>query len=254
MMFTEAEQDRICDYMERAWEAAKPADGAKWAGKALDIDPDQLDAYIILSKATQTKAEQIAFLSEGARRGHKRWAEEIKRPAESHFWLDVDTRPFMRNVHWLTLLQWETGERNEAITNGKFLLKINPNDNQGIRYLLLNWYPVTQNWDAHSKLIKKYTNDSGSDYLYARCLNLFHYEQDADVALKEAFEANPYVSEYLIDQKRQPPKDNSALSGFVTQGSEAEAHVYAKASRDGWSSVKGALDWLSDMSKKDAIR
>jgi tetratricopeptide (TPR) repeat protein len=237
--------------MERAWEAAKPADGAKWARKALDIDPDQLDAYILLSKATQIKAEQIAFLNEGTRRGIKIWAEAIKRPAQSYFWQDMDTRPFMRNVHWLALLQWETGQREEAIKNGKFLLKINPNDNQGIRHLLLNWYPVLQNWDAHSRLIKKYNGDWGSDYLYARCLNLFQSRQDTYDALKEAFEANPYIVRYLVDRKRQPPKDNSTLSGFVTQGSEAEAHVYAEAAREGWESAEGALDWLFMMSISD---
>jgi hypothetical protein len=244
-MITDAQQDLVFDLMERAWEADKPADGAKWARKALAINPDELDAYVLLAKATTTTAEKIALLSEGARRGKKIWAAEIKRPAQSHFWLDMDTRPFLRNVHWLALLQWEADERGEAILNAEFLLRLNPNDNQGIRYLLLNWLPVLGKWEGHSRLLKKYKSDSGTDYLYARCLNLFCGGQDSNAALAEAIEANPHVSAYLAETKRQPPDDDNPLPGYVSPGSESEAHAYAEAAREAWLSVPGALDWLT---------
>jgi hypothetical protein len=250
-MLTPAQQDRVWDYMERAWEADKASVGAKWARKALAIDPDQLDGYVLLARASDVKAEQIALLSEGVRRGKRVWADEIKRSAQSDFWLDIDTRPFMRNVHWLALLQWESGEREDATQNAEFLLRLNPNDNQGIRYLLLNWYPILDQWEAQGKLFKKYKDDIGPDYLYARCLNMFKFGQDTNSALAEAVRANPYVPAYLADQGLEPPDDEIVYSGYLRSGSEGEAKASADAAREAWAKVDGALKWLIESATRN---
>jgi tetratricopeptide (TPR) repeat protein len=247
-MLTEAQRDRVWDYMDRAWEADKPTDGAKWARKALEIDPDQLDAFIILAKATDVKAEQLALVAEGARRGRKIWAEEIKRPAQSYFWQNMGTRPFMRNVHWLALLQWETGERAQAIENAKFLLRLNPNDNQGIRYLLQNWYPLSGNWDAFEKLLKRSEREFRTEYLYAVALYNFRAGNNDEALKKQAWDTNHHVPEYLRRPKKRPPNDGGLLEGYVKFGSEGEAWSYADSARDVWLSVPGALDWIAQKS------
>ncbi len=245
-MLTPAQEDRVFDYLDRAWEAGKASDGAKWARKALAIDPDQLDGYVLLAKATDVKAEQMALISEGVRRGKIVWAEAIKRPAQSHFWLDMDTRPFMRNLHWLALLQWECGEREDAIKNAEFLLRLNPNDNQSIRYLLFNWYAVLGQWEAHAKLLKKYEDDGMAEYLYALCLGQFQAGQNSVQTLAKAVEANPHVPTFLRDARRQVSDEDDAFPGYLSAGSDGEAKVYADAAREAWASVDGALQWLND--------
>ncbi len=53
------------------------------------------------------------------------------------FWLDVDTRPpYMRALMALGDLLWATGDTNGAIDVYQKMLRLNPDDNQGIRHVL----------------------------------------------------------------------------------------------------------------------
>ena len=108
--------------MDQAWETDSPATRSKWARKVLEIDPNELSAYMLLSEATQVRRKKIALLHEGVRRGEKIWAQEIKRPSHYDFWLDMDSRPYMRCLHCLAVVQWDDGDRDEAVKNAKMLL------------------------------------------------------------------------------------------------------------------------------------
>ncbi len=244
-MLTDAQKDRVFDYLDRAWECEVSSERTKWAGKVLGIDPDQLDAYLLLSQAEITIAERFALLNEAVRRGKIIWADEIKRPAQSYFWLDINTRPFMRCLHVLALAQWEADDRATAIKNARLLLRLNANDNQGIRSLLLAWYPETGDWDAFEKLLKKFSDDCSADYLYSACLNAFRTGSKADELVAEALTANPFVPAFLANKNMVPPFDgDSLLAGYVTMGSESEAHAYAELNRSAWLSVPGGINWL----------
>ena len=170
-MLTPAQEDLLFQYIEEAWDASSNVKKAKYARKALEIDPDALDGYLLLSHATSNSAERQSFLREGVRRGQKIWANEIKRPAQSYFWADMDTRPYMRLVHVLALTLWDDGDQQGALELCRYLLKLNPNDNQGIRHLLLAWYPVTGDWTDFAKLLKKYGDDGSTEHLFAACLS-----------------------------------------------------------------------------------
>jgi tetratricopeptide (TPR) repeat protein len=52
------------------------------------------------------------------------------------FWGDVDSRPFMRALHGRGLCLWRLGREDEARHLFAWMLELNPNDNQGIRFLL----------------------------------------------------------------------------------------------------------------------
>ncbi len=52
------------------------------------------------------------------------------------FWLDLDSRPYMRALHGKGLALWRLGRTTEAATVFRQQLKLNPNDNQGVRFLL----------------------------------------------------------------------------------------------------------------------
>jgi hypothetical protein len=52
------------------------------------------------------------------------------------FWLDLDSRPFMRAVNGKALCLWRLGRVEEARAIFEDMLRWNPNDNQGVRFLL----------------------------------------------------------------------------------------------------------------------
>jgi len=54
----------------------------------------------------------------------------------SAFWGDVDSRPFMRALHGRGLCLWRQGQVDEARLVFAWMLELNPNDNQGARFIL----------------------------------------------------------------------------------------------------------------------
>ncbi len=236
--------DAADEWIDRAWDARTPAARAKNARKALALDPEAIDAYVILALSSDAPAERSALLREAVRIGKRRWAEEIKRPSQHHFWLDIKTRPFMRAAHNLALSLWEQGERDEAASLAGFLLKLNPNDNQGIRYLALDWNGALGNWNAVGRLLKRYRDDAGTGYLYAAALDAFRKGDGADALLNEARETNPHVPELLTGSSPMPEQSDLP---YVEFGSREEAAGYVRSGREAWSNVPGALEWLHEM-------
>lgn len=238
-------------FIDQAWEAPTPAKRAAYARKALAIDPDAIDAYVALALSMETLAEQIALLREGVRIGAQRWTAEIKRPSKAHFWSDIDTRPYMRAVHNLALALWQRGERAEAAGLADLLVRLNPNDNQGARYLGLAWHPVLGDWTRVERLLAQYDGECRTEYLYARCLNTFRLGGDADAALAEALEANPHVPGQLLTRRRPQGTENP---WGVAMGSAEEAAAYAENNLEAWGTVPGALIWLVEAVKRVAPR
>ena len=225
-----------------AWDASTPATRAKYARKALMVDDDAIDAYVVLALSTEALGEQIALLREAVRIGKREWAEAIKRPAQHDFWLDIETRPFMRAARNLALALWQRGERDEAVTLVDFLLKLNPNDNQGMRYLALAWHPVLENWTAVDRILKRYREEDSTEFLYAATLSAFRRGEDPHSMLEQAIDANPHIADLLSGRTGMPP---IATADYVESGSLEEAATYARANLEAWSKMPGALDWLS---------
>lgn len=246
MLTGKGSTDVVEDLIDQAWEANSPVQQADFARHALALDPDAIDAYVALALCVETLAERIALLREAARIGEKKWPQELKRPSKSFFWLDVHTRPFMRAMHKLSLALWDRGARDEAAAIADRLLRINPNDNQGIRYLALAWYPVLGNWPRVAEILKQYDGEIRTEYLYARCLNSFRLGEDSEAALTEAVETNPHVPALLLDKRRQYLDPSIEHVAFR---SEEEAAAYAAFNRDAWESVPDALNWLRNATK-----
>jgi len=234
------------DLIDEAWEADSPTRRAAFARKALARDPDAIDAYVALALCVETTAERIALLREAVRIGERVWARELKRPRQSHFWSDIDTRPFMRAMHNLALALWERGARDEAAALAERLLRLNPNDNQGVRFLALAWHPVLGNWEKVEKILKRYDGDIRTEYLYARCLDAIRRGDDAEALLADAIETNPHVPALLLNGRGVAEWSG----GSVAFGSEEEAAAYAAYNRPAWEADPHALDWLRRATKE----
>jgi tetratricopeptide (TPR) repeat protein len=243
--------ESVEDLIDKAWESPTRAKRAHYARLALTADPEAIDAYVALSFTVPTRAEYIALLHEAVRLGGIRWRREIQSVAGSRFfWGGIETRPYMRAVHNLALALWLQGgreQREEAVDLVEQLLRLNPNDNQGVRYLALAWYPVLDNWKRVEKILAAYSEDNGLECSYARCLDAFRCKREPLTYLEQAIAANPYVPDLLLGEKRRPP-DRS--DGYVTLGSPDHAQSYVDDNRDAWNAVPGALAWLRQATSK----
>lgn len=113
-------------------------------------------------------------------------------------WGWLENRPFLRAVHTLTLCHQRLGHRREAIAMMSRLLRWNPNDNQGVRFLLGSEYLRDGNTKKASQLMKREA-DRHPPYLYELALidliagNMI----GAATLLRRAFVVNGYVAEIL---------------------------------------------------------
>ncbi|MBI4322380.1 MAG: hypothetical protein HY675_28135 [Chloroflexi bacterium] len=236
--------EKAQDLMYQAWEASNPRERVRLARKALEMSPDCSDAYVLLAEETARGAKEAADLyAKGVAAGERALGRETFEQGAGHFWGIIETRPYMRARAGLAQALWAMGKRQEAIEHIWDMLRLNPGDNQGIRYLLLNWL-LASGEDARVKeLLKRYPDDISAVWQYGVALLAYRTEGDTKRARKllaEAERENPYVPPYLLGRKRLP----SRLPELISLGDETEAIACATEQMAVWRETPGALAWL----------
>ncbi|TSC94087.1 MAG: hypothetical protein CEN87_640 [Parcubacteria group bacterium Licking1014_1] len=158
------------------YDAMEHLDGTKKSAKealeilfeALKIDSDCAQTHVGLACAygefgdkTKTR-EHIKKAFEETRKKFPKWPKELS-------WGVIENRAYLRAIQWMADEYANCGEKEEAEELYKLLLKLNPNDNQGVRYTLSGLYAgisgeeinsmfdegnKKQNWDKLEKLVK----------------------------------------------------------------------------------------------------
>jgi len=217
------------------------------ARKALTLTQDCADAYVLLAEQTATDpAEARRLYEKGVEAGERGLGQESFIEFEGDFWAIVQTRPYMRARFGLAQTLWELGERRDAIVHYRELLRLNPGDNQGVRYELLNAL-LTEGIDNESeKLLEEYEDEGTAAWAYARALLAFKEfgaGSKANRKLREALKTNPFVPIYLFGLEKPPKK----LPGYMGMGDESEALHYLVGNGEVWTETPGAVEWFADI-------
>ncbi len=240
------------EIMYDAWDERNPARRISLAKKALQTSPNCADAYVLLAEEeAQTPQQALKYYQAGMDAGRRALGDDLLADPENigHFWGILKTRPFMRAMEGLGTIQWELGQHEKAEQQYRELLRLNPGDNQGIRYLLLNMLIDMGRDEQALALLRDYEGDWSADMAYSAALLAFREKGDspeAKQALERAFEVNQHVPNYLTGWKRIPPQQ----SDMITMGGEDEAAAYASAYLNHWRKTPGAVDWLRVQHKK----
>jgi len=216
------------------------------ARKAIEISPDCADAYVLLAEGTKDPTEARRLYEQGMQAGERAIGPELFADPTTPFWGYLPTRPYMRAREGLADVLWFLGEQEEAIGHYRELLRLNPNDNQGIRYKLLPRLLTGGDDAAARKLLDQYKGELSASWTYSRALLLFRrYGQGkrANRALMEAIETNPFVPIYLLGLE-EPPK---TLPELIEPGGPSEAVEYLVEGIDAWLDTPGALEWLAPL-------
>src|SRR5699024_4510382 len=89
---------------------------------------------------------------------------------KGYFWGLIETRPYMRAKATYAALLDKMGFLEAAIEQYEELLELNPNDNQGIRDLLLPLYIESESFDEALKLLNAYKDDVSATLMFSRAL------------------------------------------------------------------------------------
>lgn len=215
------------------------------ARRALDLSKDCADAFVILAEDAKTKSAALALFRKGLDAGKRALDPGIFANSMGKFWGIMETRPYMRARLGLAECLWDLGKRDEALEHLRDLMRLNPADDQGVRYILLQCLLESGGDDELGALLDCYGNDTSPEIKFTHALWMFRRQgpgREADAWLKDAVKANPHVPAYLLKKKQLSKRIHAA----AREGSEEEAEAYASGAVDTWYRTLGALEWLSD--------
>jgi tetratricopeptide (TPR) repeat protein len=228
-----------------AWRAPNPEQAVLLAMKALEVSLDCADAYNLLAELVADSLEKaIELYQEGVRAGERALGKQIFEEEVGHFWMILETRPYMRARAGLAQCLWEAGRRAEAVEHCWDMLRLNPKDNQGIRDLLMPCLIELGRDEEAEKLFQQFKDDGMAIWKYSRALLDFRKHGDSPIAqqsLQVALEENEHVPAYLLGRRKLPRQ----LPGYYGPGDENEAVHYAFDNKGAWKATPGALEWLA---------
>lgn len=235
------------DVMYEAWERTTSRSRIALAHKALTISPLCADAYNLLAEEARSVQEARALYVKGIEAGELALGAEGFEEYAGHFWGFLETRPYMRARAGLAIALIKLGDEDAAVDHFRAMLELNPNDNQGIRYLLLGCLLRRDDAAAVKKLLAAYKDEWSACWLYTRALVAFREghtaEQQAARLVRDAWSANQHVPAILAGTK--PPVASD--SGYITMGGADEATDYVRDCGPAWHQTPGAVAWLNKL-------
>jgi len=166
-------------------------------------------------------------------------------------WGFLENRPYLRALHGVALGYLRLKQRKNAIPLLEKMLRLNPNDNQGIRYLVGPEYLRTGKTDKAREILEAEA-DSYPSYHYE--LGLLHMGKgewvEATTSLRRGFATNAYIAEALLGNPAPAPLPIWHGSNF---GDADMATDYVAQYGDYWARFPDLLQFLNWLYHHSAV-
>ncbi len=239
-------KEKAQDLVFEAYELT-PVKARKKIEKALELDPDCIEAYEYLSGNETSLELESVFLEKGIAIGRKLFFGENLELYKGHFWGIHETRPFMRCLQLYSEVLYLKKKKKECVEILEEMIYLNPNDNQGVRDQLMLYLIELNEASKFQKYAKMFKEDEMTFSLFNQALFTFKTEGDTPKSkklLQKALKQNKFVLEKLISGL--PTLKLPDHYGF---GDESEADYYFDSARYVWRQTEGAMEWLKKHSK-----
>jgi tetratricopeptide (TPR) repeat protein len=224
-----------------AMEARSAKRQVELARRALEISPLCADAWLLLAGFADPDVE-LELLLRAVEAGEIALGPSFDEMI-GEFWGWMETRPYMRARQALAHALWLRGRRDEAVDHLRDMLRLNPNDNQGIRLELIGYLADMGRHHDIEVLIQAYPGEDQAMWQWPIALASFRRFGDNEAsrkALAEALESNEHVPFFLLGRRKLPKR----MPDYYELGEQSEAAIYAAEFGASWSGTAGALDWL----------
>ncbi len=171
--------------------------------------------------------------------GEPQIADQNSGAEEANLWAVTGSRCHLRARLGLGETLDEMGRVDDAIEIFQRLMQLNPEDDQGVRYLLLPRLMAT-NRDVEAARLLKARNDESAQWAYGRAILAFRLSGSSDASrreIQEAFRVNPHLPRVLAD----PEPLNT--DRYVI-GSPQEAIICIEELSPVLSATPGVVDWI----------
>jgi tetratricopeptide (TPR) repeat protein len=177
-----------------------PSKARKKALRALEVYPDHVDAMNLIAlihmedfeydraRDVYKKAIEAAIREQGG----------VVKVKDAQYWLQPETRPYIRARHGYGFCLAYLGQHKEALDQFNLLLKLDPEDRVGVRFLLADLYHFVGNTKKAEKYYKE-SDSADAAFNYALLLHCLGREQEARLILKRASSRSPVVRSVLSE-------------------------------------------------------
>jgi tetratricopeptide (TPR) repeat protein len=176
---------------------------------ALDRDPECFPARIELADAEfgqgNWKSCGEAY-DEIIRRG-----EYLRNDPSTVWWKDAETRPYLRAVYGKAMTEWHLSRFAESADHLEYLLKCNPADNQGVRFLIPMLHLLAEKPPKAARYFKTYEKTYPNDFKepsflfgWALSCSLDGHERSARNKYIEGILRNIYIAPMLLEVDEPP--------------------------------------------------
>lgn len=240
---------RAQDLLDQAFREADERRRVELARQALEICPDCADACVLLAEHAPSRKEALAWYEKGVAAGERALGAEAFERDVGHFWGILETRPYMRARLGLALALWSAGQRDEAVRHLQDMLRLNPGDNQGVRYTLAGFLLFLDRDGDLAQLLQQYADEGSATWAYTKALLAFRQHGDTVESrrlLKAAHKTSKHIPDYLLGEKFPPNEE----PGYYSPGDESEALNYIGSFLAAWKATSGAIAWLRQNVRK----
>ncbi len=209
------------------------------ARAALAEDATHVEASILVAESTRAVDARIELFENAKQAAANTLGEEMEELA-GQFWGFHETRPYLRACHGLAVAFTDAGQPREAIGQYREMLRLNPNDNQGVRYEIVPLL-LEQDRDAEAIEVLDHYREESALWLYMKALVEFRgggNSPKANKAICAAFKGNDHVMTLL--QSDEPPM----MPESYALGSPEEAAICLQELRTVWEETEGFLGWV----------
>jgi len=233
------------------WETGRIRSAKKVYKEVIEEFPDFIDAYHHLGLVyEEEEKDRLAFENwlKGYQIGKQAFPPDFIPGRDLLRWAFLENRPFLRCTHALGLCFFDGGNLAKGIELFEFIISVNPNDNQGIRILLVDGYLKTGNYMAVLDICDRYKGEFAVEFTYGKPYALFKMgdKEKATLLLKKAIRKSPKVARELLKKRHTPPK--TLFPDRYIVGGEDEAYYYWERNGILWDDPE-MKEWLTQVAK-----
>ncbi len=229
-----------------AYDRKQPKTRRNAAQKALEICPDCAQAWVLLAQETDDDAETERLFREGIAAGERALGPKYFQNKRNNPPWAIQARGYLRARAGLMICLWDREESRQATKMGMELLRLNPEDNQGIRTMLASWLVETREYHFLNKILQAYRHDLSPHLRYPETMYLYKTLGDhpkTHRCLEQALRGNQYVPFFLLGHWEVL----DYLEERMFKGEESEAADYVYIAGNLWRDNPQALLWLDSV-------
>ena len=190
------------DYLDLAEQAASKKKCVEYLHKALELEPDNLDARLqLITRTTEQQLdEQRLALQELLDAADKQMEQTgAFKEYAGEFWTAPETRPYMRVRYTYFDVLISCGMMRQAISEGQRLLELCESDDLGVRYQMMHLYVFMEDEMHALALHKQFDSYEETQMLFPLAVLYYKLNQfdKAEDYIKRLAKANKDTKKFL---------------------------------------------------------